>query len=153
LTIFGNSTGYVYKLESGFSRDGSLIEAIFKSPFMPISDPQVRKTFYKLAIYAETIGNITLSVNLDFDLYRVDNYTGGLASTIEISSEGAGSYFYGSSNAVYGTAFYGSQQDNVFNTNVIGSGKTISLRIQDSTTNPSFSLDTAVFEYKVNERK
>jgi hypothetical protein len=92
-------------------------------------------------------------VNLDFDLFKIDNYTGGLANTINISSEASGIFLYGSPNSLYGTATYGSALDNVLNTNVIGSGKTVSLRIEDETTNPTFSLDTAVLEYRVNERK
>jgi hypothetical protein len=153
VSVFANTTGYVYKIEFGSSRDGLVIEAIYKSPFMPITDPQIRKTFYKLALYVETIGTFSASVNLDFDLYKVDNYTGGIANTIMLSSTSAGTYLYGSAEAVYGAALYGSQLDNVYNTNVIGSGRTVSLRIEDNSTNPSFSLDTAVFEYKVNERK
>lgn len=153
LTVFANSDGYVYKLEFGSSRDGAIIEAVFKSPHMPISDPQIRKTFYKLALYAETTGTLSVSMNLDFDLFKVDNYTGGLANTIVISSESTGVFLYGSPSSVYGTSTYGGALDNVLNTNVIGSGKTVALRIEDSTTNPTFSLDTAVLEYRINERK
>lgn len=153
ITVFGNNDGYIYRLESGYSRDGSLIEAVFKSPFMPITDPQLRKTFYKLALYTEANGNLALSVNLDFDLYKVDNYSGGAANTILLSNDSAGAYTYGSPGSVYGTALYSLKPDNVLNTNVIGSGKTVSLRLEDKTTNPTFSLDTAVLEYRTNERK
>lgn len=153
LTVFGNDDGYIYKLEFGFSRNGATIEAIYKSPFMPITDPQIRKTFYKLALYTETIGNFAVNINLDFDLFKVDNYSGGLANTIRVYSDSTGIFLYGSPTSKYGTARYGTSVDNVYNTNVIGSGKTVSLRIEDRTTNPSFSLDTAVFEYRVNERK
>jgi hypothetical protein len=153
LTVFGNEDGYVYRMEFGSNRNGKVIEAIYKSPFMPITDPQFRKTFYKLSLYTEILGNFSVSVNLDFDLYKVENYTGGLANTILLSSEAAGSFIYGSPTAIYGTSLYGTQLDNVYNTNVIGSGKTVSLRIEDKTSNPSFSLDTAVLEYMLNERK
>lgn len=153
LTVFANQDGYVYKLEVGSSRDGANIEAVYKSPFMPINDPQVRKTFYKLALYVETQGNFSVDVNLDFDLFRVDNYTGGLANTITLSSDGSTTFIYGATNTLYGSAVYGLELDNVYNTNVIGSGKTVSLRIEDNSTNPSFSLDTAVMEFRFNERK
>jgi len=153
LTLFGNQDGYVYRIETGSSRDGGNIEAIYKSPFMPITDPQLRKTFYKLALYVETLGNFSVNVNLDFDLYKVDNYAGGLANTINLSNDGIGTFLYGSPTALYGTATYGTALDNVYNTNVIGSGKTVSIRIEDNSTNPSFNLDTAVLEYRTNERK
>lgn len=153
LTVFANNDGYVYRLETGSSRDGGIIEAIYKSPFMPINDPQVRKTFYKLALYVETAGTFSVDVNLDFDLYKTDNYNGGLAPTITLSSASSGVFIFGSPSTVFGTALYGAPLDNVYNTNVIGSGKTVSLRIEDKTTNPSFSLDTAVLEFRTNERK
>ena len=153
LTVFGNDDGYVYRMESSSSRSGDIIEAIYKSPFMPITDSQIRKTFYKLTLYTEISGNFSINVNLDFDLFKVGNYSGGFANTIQLSSEAAGSFIYGSPTAIYGTSLYGTQLDNVYNTNVIGSGKTVSLRIEDKTTNPSFSLDTAVFEFVTNERK
>jgi hypothetical protein len=153
LTVFGNDDGYVYRLETGSSRDGRIIEAVYKSPFMPINDPQVRKTFYKLALYVETAGTFAVDVNLNFDLFKTDNYNGGLAPTITLSSSSSGVFIFGSPSTVFGTALYGAPLDNVYNTNVIGSGKTVSLRIEDRTTNPSFSLDTAVLEFRTNERK
>jgi hypothetical protein len=153
LTVFANDDGYVYRAEFGSSRDGADIEAIYKSPFMPINDPQIRKTFYKLALYVDTRGTFSVDVNLDFELFKTDNYTGGLAPTITLASSSAGVFIFGNPNAVFGTAIFGSPLDNVYNTNIIGSGKTVSIRIEDRSTNPSFSLDTAVLEFRTNERK
>jgi hypothetical protein len=153
LTVFANEDGYVYKLESGSSRDGKTIEAIYKSPYMPINDPQIRKTFYKLSLYVETAGNFGVDVNLDFDLFKIDNFTGGLANTIRLQSSSVGVFIFGSPSAVFGSALFGAPLDNVYNTNVIGSGKTVSLRLEDNSTNPSFSLDTAILEFRTNERK
>lgn len=153
LTVFANNDGYVYRMETGSSRDGGAIEAIYKSPFMPITDPQVRKTVYKLTLYVETTGNFGIDLNLDFDLFKTDNFTGGLASTIRLESSSEGVFIYGNPSALYGTAIFGAPLDNVYNTNVIGSGRTVSLRIEDNSTNPTFSLDTAMLEFRVNERK
>ena len=153
LTIFANDDGFVYRMETGSSFDGEVIEAIYKSPFMPIDDPQLRKTFYKMTLYTETAGNFEIDLNLDFDLFKVDNYSGGAANTIKLVNDSDGAFIYGEPSSIYGVALYGSQLDNVYNTNVIGSGKTVSFRIEDRTTNPSFSLDTAVLEYRTNERK
>lgn len=153
LTIFAGSNGYVYRMETGGSFDGTNIQAIYKSPFMPINDPQIRKTFYKLSLYTEISGTFSVDVNLDFELFKTDNFTGGLASTIVLESSSDGVFTFGAPTTIYGTAIYGAPLDNVYNTNVIGSGKTVSLRIEDNSMNPSFSLDTAVLEYRTNERK
>ena len=48
---------------------------------------------------------------------------------------------------------YGGQIDNVYSESVIGSGKTVALRVTDNSTNPTFTLDTAVFEYRQNDRQ
>lgn len=151
--IFANDTGYVYRMEFGSTRDGSTIEAKYRSPFMPIDDPQIRKTFYKLSLYTEVNGVFGVDVNLDFDIFEVSNYNKASTNTIFLGSSGTGVTLYGSPSAIYGTSTYGGIPDDVYNTNVIGSGKTVSLRIADNSTNPSFSLDTAVLEYKVNGRK
>lgn len=153
LTVFGNDSGYVYKLETGSSRDGSSIEAIYKSPFISLNDPQVRKTFYKMTLYTQIQGNFSLDLNLDYDLYQITNYNESVASTIRLQSVSSGVSIYGSPGTLYGSAIYGTRLDNIYNTNVIGSGKTVSFRLEDNSTNPTYSLDTAVFEYRTNERK
>jgi hypothetical protein len=151
--VFANDTGYVYRMEFGSSRDGSTIEAKYRSPFMPIDDPQIRKTFYKLSLYTEVNGIFGVDVNLDFDIYEISNYNKKYGNTILLASSGAGVTTYGSTSTIFGTSTYGGVPDDVYNTNVVGSGKTVSLRIEDNSMNPSFSLDTAVLEYKVNGRK
>lgn len=151
--VFGNDTGYVYRMEFGSSRDGSTIEAKYRSPFMPIDDPQIRKTFYKLSLYTEVNGVFGVNVNLDFDIFEIANYNKKYGDTIFLGSSGSGVSLYGSPSSVFGTSTYGGVLDDVYNTNIIGSGRSVSLRIEDNSTNPSFSLDTAVLEYKVNGRK
>lgn len=153
LTIFANEDGYVYRLETGGNFDGEPIEAIYKSPFMSLNDPQIRKTFYKMSLYTDISGSFEVDLNLDFDLFKVSNYSTSQPNTIKLASSSTGVFIYGQPNTIYGAATYGSQLDNVYNTNIIGSGKTVSFRLQDLSTNPSFSLDTAVLEYRTNDRK
>jgi len=155
IVIFGNDTGYVYKMEFGNSRDGSTIQCVYQSPFMPITDPQKRKTLYKMALYVDTVGLFEIDVNFHFDLFKVDNYNGAVqAPTITLANTAGGSvFFYGSSLAIYGTAVYGEDVDKVYDTPVIGSGKTFSFRIQEDSINASFTLDTAVFEFKEHDRQ
>jgi hypothetical protein len=154
ITVFSNSDGYVYKLESGSSFDGSNIEAIYQSPFMPIDDPQVRKSIYKMALYVDTAGSFNVNVNFYFDLFKVKNYNVDIQpATIVLESSSAGVFIYGNSNSVYGTALYGSELDKIYDTPVIGAGNTFSFKIEDNSTNSSHSLDTAVFEYATFDRR
>lgn len=151
--MFANNDGYIYKLETGNSFDGSDIEAIYESPFMPITDPQVRKTFYKMVLYTEPTGDMSLDVNLKYD-FDVANDTAVIQpNTVSITSTGTAVFQYGASDAKYDTATYGGQLDSVYQENVIGSGKTVALRIEDKSTNPTFTLDTALLEFRQYDRQ
>lgn len=154
ITVFANSDGYVYQIEVGSSFDGANIEAIYQSPFMPINDPQIRKSIYKMALYVDTTGSFNVNVNFYFDLFKVKNYNGAIQpATIVLESSSAGVFIYGASNAIYGTALYGSELDKIYDTPVIGAGNTFSFKIEDNSTNASHSLDTAVFEYDTFDRR
>jgi hypothetical protein len=149
-SMFSNDDGYVYEMETGSSFDGANIEAIYESPFMPINDPQIRKTFYKMTLYATPTGNTSIGLNIKYDF---DSDTAIQPSTQVISSTGTSVFFYGASNARYNTATYGGELDKVYNTNLIGSAKTIAIRIEDNSTNSTFTLDTALLEYRQNDRQ
>jgi len=230
---FGNDDGYIYELNFGNSFDTGIIEAIYESPFMPITDPQMRKTFYKLTLYAEPEGNMNLDVNLKYDFASATNRKKVQPPTIKIESTGNAVFNFGSSSALYtdiqtftatagqtdftlqdvpytvGTdtdkvvveinnsattdftvssvadgdnyditvtltsgaslddsvyieleppgvtepTSYGGVIDFFYQTNVIGSGKTVALRIEDNSTNPTFTLDTALLEFSQNDRQ
>ena len=150
---FANEDGYVYELGTGSDFDGSIIEAIYESPYMPIGDPQIRKTLYKMSLYAEPSGSMALSTNIKYDFDTATNSGTVQPSTIEISSTGESVFIFGETASVYGTATYGGVLDNVYNKHITGSGKTLAIRIEDISTNPSFTLDTVVLEYKTNDRQ
>jgi len=232
-TIFANEDGYVYELDTGSSFEGNIIEAIYESPYMPITDPQTRKTFYKMTLYAEPTGPMNLDVNFKYDFDTSTNTGVIQPSTFNVSSTGASIFFFGGTSSVFAqttdftatasqtdfvtqdvpytvgadknkvtvtvngtetTGFtvasvadgsnyditvtlntaanegdevfvvlippsvtlattFGGELDRVYNTNVIGSGKTVAIRIEDSSTNPTFTLDTAILEFRQNDRQ
>ena len=152
-TIFANDDGYVYELDTGSSFDGDIIEAIYESPYMPISDPQTRKTFYKMTLYAEPNGPMSLDVNFKFDFDTSTNTGIIQPATLNVSSSGSSVFFFGGTTSIFGTSTFGGELDKVYNTNVIGSGKTVALRIEDSSTNPTFTLDTVILEFRQNDRQ
>ena len=150
---FANEDGYVYILNTGNTFDTDIIEAIYESPFMPISDPQIRKTFYKMTLYAEPTGNMNLDINLKYDFASATNTKKVQPATFNIASTGNTVFEFGASNSTFGTATYGGELDTVYDSNVIGSGKTVAIRIEDSSTNPTFTLDTALLEFRQNDRQ
>ena len=153
--MFGNDDGFCYKMDSGNSFDGSAIEAIYESPFMPITDPQIRKTLYKLTLYAEPTGTMNLDVNFKID-FDTKNDPGVIQPpTIEIGATGGGVSLFGASTSVYGgsSVTYGGNLDKIYKENLVGSFKTVAMRITDNSTNPTFTLDTAVLEYRQHDRQ
>jgi hypothetical protein len=154
--MFGNDDGFCYVMDSGTSFNGSSIEAIYESPFMPITDPQLRKTMYKLTLYAQPTGtmNLSLSIKLDFDSANDPGIVQPAVIPVTSTSSGSISLF-GSSSSVYGgsSVTYGGVLDQIYKENVIGSFKTFSMRITDNSINPTFTLDTAVLEYRQNDRQ
>jgi uncharacterized protein YllA (UPF0747 family) len=61
--------------------------------------------------------------------------------------------FYGSSTATYGTVRYGTKLKKLFQTQVVGSGFTVSLQFVSESTDPAFSLDAATLEYATYDRR
>ena len=148
--MFANNDGYIYTMESGSSFDGSAIEGLYESPYLPISDPQVRKTFYKMTLYVEPTGGFDIEAHIKYDLGERDVIQ---PPVISIETTGDAVSYYGASTSVYGTSTYGGTLDSVYANNIIGSGKTIAIRIEDNSTNPTFTLDTAVLEFSQNDRQ
>lgn len=155
---FANSDGYAYTMESSSTLDGDNIEAIFQTAYMPIGDPQVRKTMYKSVFYIDPTGSIDLDLNVLFDFESSSRNNVIQPNKIDIQSTAGGVSFFGGGLAFGATAgatvgTFGSTLEKIYPVNIIGSGNTVSLKIADSTTNPTYTLDTAVLEYKTNDRQ
>lgn len=146
--LFANRDGYVYRMETGSSFDGMNIPAIYYTPFFAVSDPRVRKTYYKLTTYVDPEGTLGGSVTprLDFD-------DSGVIQPPEIvfdTNTSSGSA-YGSS--VYGVGTYGGKLRNTITAQLVGSGFTFSLQYNFDGTDPPFSLDALAIEYQNNDRQ
>ena len=156
---FANNDGYAYTMESGssfgsFDGQDVPIEAIFESAYMPISDPQVRKTFYKTVWYINPTGQMSLDFNVKYDFESRSRNNVIQPSTINVATAAGAVAFFGA-GLIFGSpsASFGGTLEKIYPTNVVGSGKTIALRITDKSTNPTFTLDTAVLEFKTNDRQ
>jgi hypothetical protein len=148
LAVFANKDGYLYQLENGNSFDGVNILATFSTPHMPISDPRVRKTFYKMFLYTDPQGSVDFntSLKLDFDGKAIIQ-----PLPITFSNTTSTVSFYGTSS--YGTGSFGGKLQYVFESQLIGSGYTGSLQFTSDSTDPPFSLDAVTLEYGTNARR
>jgi hypothetical protein len=148
--VFANDDGYVYEMESGDSFDGSNIQAVFYTPFVPAGDPRIRKAFYKLFLYTDPTGSVAVDVNLKLDF---DDEGLIQPDTITLSNTTGTVGFYGSPTATYGVVRYGTKLKRLFQTQVVGSGFTVSLQFVSDSTDPSFSLDAATLEFSSFDRR
>lgn len=150
LVIFANNDGYVYRLEEGNTFAGSSIRASFYTPYWPVSDPRIRKTFYKLHTYLDPQGsvNITLNMKLDFD---------GKGSVqpeaIMLTNSASNIGIYGTALATYGTATFGEKLLKVFESQTIGSGFSVSLQFESNSSDPPYSFDAVTVEYASHDRR
>jgi hypothetical protein len=148
--VFSNADGYVYEMESGNSFDGENILATFSTPFVPITDPRIRKTFYKLFLYTDPQGSVDVDVSLKLDF---DDAGVIQPPTIVFSNTTGVVGFYGSPNSIYGTTVYGNKLKKLFQSQLIGSGFTVSLQFVSDSSDPPFSLDAATIEFASFDRR
>ena len=144
IVLFCGEDGYVYKMESGNTFDGTAIAASFYTPFMPINDPRLRKTLYKATSYYDPEGNVSGTLTFKYDFQRPD--------VIQPLSGGGSFAILGS--AIFGTSSYGGDPETVLETQATGSFFTVSLQYEFATQgDPPFVLDTVLLEYSNNDRK
>jgi len=146
--LFSNNDGYLYQMESGSDFDGTAITISFATPFIPIEDPRVRKTFYKIFLYTDPQGSVAfdLSLKLDFD-------EAGTVQPAPISIQNVQGVvgFFGT--GVFGTTTYGAKLVKLFESQVVGSGFAVSFLFDSATQAPPFSLDALTVEYATNARR
>ncbi len=147
--VFANNDGYLYQMEEGNSFGGSNVQTTFATPYMPINDPRVRKTFYKMFLYTDPQGSVSFDVSLKLDF---DQKNSVQPTQIDFNNATGTVAFMG--QATFGsTAVYSSKLKTLFETQIIGSAFVVSLQYTSDSTDPPFSLDAITLEYATNTRR
>jgi len=148
--FFGGDDGYVYRMEQGNTFDGVNITATFATPFVPLQDPNLRKTLYKATTYfdAKGIFDVQLSIKYDFDQANSVQPV-----PISLSNATGTAVTYGT--GVFGTATFGQKQRAIYQVPVTGSGFTVSLLYETlgQTTDSTFTIDAATVQYALYGRR
>lgn len=150
IVLFSSNTNYIYRMESGNGFDGEGIPYLFETPFMPITDPRMRKTIYKNTTYVNANGNFRITAGLRFDYNQrgvIQPPTFILGNLDDLGST------YGSSTAIYNTSKYAKALDEIYVNNTVGSGFTVAVRYEGEELGPPFTLDYTLLEYVQNERR
>ena len=147
--VFANDDGYLYQMEDGNNFDGANIQTTFATPFMPINDPRVRKTFYKAYLYTDPQGSVSFDMSLKLDFDQKDSIQ---PTEIDFDNNTGQVAFYGT--ATFGSsAVYSTKLLTLFETQLIGSGFTGSIQFESDSTDPPFSLDAITIEFGTNTRR
>jgi hypothetical protein len=146
--FFANDDGYVYRLEQANTFDGENIPATFTTPYLPINDPEVRKTVYKAALYIDPDGSFDMDMTTLFDFNELGIVQPG---TTEFNNTTQTVSFYGRSE--YGTAQYGGRLKFKFDANLTGSGFVVGFQFTSNSQDPPYSLDTLVLQYGTYGRR
>lgn len=146
--IHGDSTGKVYRQESGDDFDGSAVFSLFQTPFVYMDDPLVRKTFFGATTYLLAEGTVQVSAGVEFDY---GDTSVELASNYSFNSVGAAAYF---GTAIYDTTeIYDGNPSPVKKLNITGSGNSISIRYVTTEVQPSHTIQALALEYGLADRR
>jgi len=147
---FGGSDGFVYQMEQGNTFSGSNIVATFATPFVPLSDPNVRKTIYKGTTYVDVNGVLDLKFSLKYDFDQPESVQ---PEGTTLSNEAGTVITYGS--GTFGTSTFGSKPNTVFDVQTVGSGTSVSLVYETTgtTTDAVFTVDAATLEFATYGRR
>jgi hypothetical protein len=140
--IFGNDSGYVYRMEDGNDFDGTKIRATFQTPHLPVTDPTTRKTFYKMKLFVDPQGSFSSLLSTEFNY----NDKGTVQpAPINIGNTATPVAFYGS--ASFGTATYGGNLKYIFDLQLMGSGFVASFKFESDSDDPPYSFDSMIIQY------
>ena len=146
--FFANDDGFVYRMEQSNGFSGADIIATFNTPYFPITDPEVRKTIYKAALFIDPEGSFQMEMTPQFDFNETQVIQPGATEFTNTTQTVA---FYGTSE--YGTDSYGGRLKFRFDANLTGSGFLVGFNFSSTSQDPPYSLDTLVLQYGTYGRR
>lgn len=150
IVLFCSDTNYVYRMDAGNSFDGENIQWEFQTPYMPVTDPKLRKTFYKHTLYVQTSGRLNILVRMKLD-YAEKVILQPPPFDIRTGTEGV--YYYDDPASTYGTARYSERSSTILYNNLIGSGFTVAFNYSGEDQDPPFQLENIIIEFAQNGRR
>jgi len=146
--IHGGYDGYVYLQESGNSFAGTAIQAIYRSPDLTMGDAGIRKSMQRINVNYDPEGavNFSMFVKYDFEDASVPQPSAYTLSTADTAA------VYGDSGSLYGSAIYGAEGIPIVRQSVEGSGFTVVVRLEDTSTNPPITLKGFELEFTPGAR-
>lgn len=146
--IHGDYLGGVYRQEVGNDFNGSVVPAVYTTPYLDFGDAGIRKTMRGVRLFVRPEGQMVLGTQLSFDWgeeHKLNPASYAITSLVDPGT------VYGS--ATYGTTLYTEAQTPVLLNNVEGSGFSVQVTYTTNDTSPPYTIQGTVYEYSVEGRK
>lgn len=149
VVIHGDGAGRVHRQESGDNFNGTPITSVFKTPYLHMDDPAVRKVIHKVHTYlrAEGLANVFMGVDYDFadpDILKPSDYDFDLSEAASI---------FTANDKYDATAVFDGNPSPLRSTNVQGSGMSVSLTYVSTEDQPSHSIQAFNISYELADRR
>lgn len=134
--LHGGWDGHVYRQEQGNTFGANNIIAVYKTPFMDITDPFVRKVLHNLIGYIRLEGDAVIHLGIHFD-YHDTNVVQPPNKKVTFDYSPA---IYGESTTTYGVAVWDSPQSPIYRDTLQGSCKHVAFQIVSVANQAPFSI-------------
>ena len=146
--IHGGFDGYVYLQESGNTFSGTAMKAIYRSPDLTMGDAGIRKSMQRINVNYDPEGSVDVNLFVKYDFEdtgtpQPSSYNLTTADTAAV---------YGNSGTLYGSAVYDAEGMPIVRQSVEGSGFTVVVRLEDSSSNPPITLKGFELEFTPGAR-
>lgn len=148
--LHGDYDGKVHRQELGSSFDGDYIPAVYSTPYLDFGNAGIRKTLRKIRLFIRPEGRVTVTTKLTFDWADPIKLNPSTYFTSTNTSDQVTSIY---DTAVYDTDVYAEYPTPVLLQNTQGSGFSVQMTYATYGTEPSYTIQGAVYEFNVEGRK
>jgi hypothetical protein len=145
VVLHGDLNGEVYQQESGNTFDGEAVTSVYATPFLYFDSTEKRKVFQHVSLFTRPEGESSLNLGV---AYNWDDPNTPDPSTYALTTAGALAR-YTTTSSTYDASFtFGGSSSPVLETNIEGSGKSISLIITSTGTQAPYSVSGFSITYQ-----
>ena len=145
VVLHGDLNGEIYQQESGNTFDSGDVTAVYATPFLYFDSTEKRKIFQHVSLFTRPEGSSSLNLGI---AYNWDDNNTPDPTTYSLTTAGALSR-YTTTNSTYDASFtFDGSSSPVLETNIEGSGKSISLIITSTGTQAPYSVSGFSITYQ-----
>ena len=145
VVLHGDLNGEIYQQESGNTFDSGDVTAVYATPFLYFDSTEKRKIFQHVSLFTRPEGSSSLNLGI---AYNWDDPNTPDPTTYSLTTAGALSR-YTTTNSTYDASFtFDGSSSPVLETNIEGSGKSISLIITSTGTQAPYSVSGFSITYQ-----